>query len=70
NSENTKTPIFTIHRIIELNKSTVKTKGDANNISDFPVKYESIVGKTVNIKDKPFRIPYLGKITSWAFSLK
>ena len=70
NSENTKTPIFTIHRIVELNKNTVKTKGDANNISDPLIEYKSIVGKTVNIKSKPLRIPYLGKITSWAFSLK
>lgn len=54
---------FTIHRVIKMNEETVITKGDANNISDMPVKYGEIVGKTVSFDSKPFRIPYLGKIS-------
>jgi len=61
---------FTIHRIIELNEKTLKTKGDANNISDSPVKYEDVIGKTVNVFEKPFRIPKLGNVTIWAEGLK
>jgi len=54
---------FTIHRVTELNEKTLKTKGDANNVSDRPVKYEEVVGRTVEWNGKPFRIPKLGKIT-------
>ena len=61
---------FTIHRIIELNKDTLKTKGDANNVGDKPVEYEKIVGRTVNWKEKPVRIPQLGKLTIWASGLR
>ena len=61
---------FTIHRVIELNEETLKTKGDANNIADVPVEYDRVVGKTVNLKDKPFRIPQLGKLTIWASGLR
>lgn len=53
---------FTIHRVIEINEDTAITKGDANNVSDSPVKYNEIIGKAVTIKGKPFRIPFLGNI--------
>lgn len=61
---------FTIHRITELNKDTLKTKGDANNVSDLPIGYDKIVGKTVDWKEKPVRIPKLGKLTIWASELR
>ena len=61
---------FTIHRITELNEETLKTRGDANNVSDSPVKYEEVVGKTVNVFEKPLRIPKLGSVTIWAEGLK
>ncbi len=61
---------FTIHRIVELNEDTLKTKGDANDISDLPIKYDEIVGRTVNWKNKPIKIPQIGNITIWAASLK
>lgn len=53
---------FTIHRIIEINGDTIITKGDANNVSDTPIKFPSIIGKTVVINQKPLRIPFLGDI--------
>ena len=56
---------FTIHRITELNEETLKTKGDANNVSDRPIKYEEVVGRAVEWNGAPFRIPYLGKISIW-----
>lgn len=54
---------FTIHRVIEKNANTVITKGDANNISDAPVTYDEVIGKTVNFNNGPVRIPYLGQIS-------
>ncbi|OGM09337.1 signal peptidase I [Candidatus Woesebacteria bacterium RBG_13_36_22] len=55
---------FTIHRVAQLNEETVVTKGDANNTSDAPVRYEDIVGKTVTYSsNKPIRIPFLGSIS-------
>ena len=53
---------FTIHRVIKLNENTFITKGDANNMEDAPVKYEEVIGKTVTLNNKPFRIPFIGKI--------
>ena len=53
---------FTIHRIIKLNQNNLVTKGDANNVEDKPVDYKEVIGRVVNIGDKPFRIPFLGKI--------
>ncbi|MCK4918996.1 MAG: signal peptidase I, partial [Candidatus Pacebacteria bacterium] len=69
-SANNQTPIFTIHRIVKLNKSTIKTRGDANNIADPLVKYENVIGRALTIGDKPLRIPHLGKITSLASNLR
>ena len=54
---------FTVHRITELNDKTLRTKGDANNISDRPIKYDKVVGRVVEWNGKPFRIPYFGKIS-------
>ena len=53
---------FTIHRVIEMNKDSLVTKGDANNVKDSPVKYEEVVGKALTINNKSFRIPFLGMI--------
>ena len=61
---------FTIHRIVELNEDTLKTKGDANNIADASVEYDKVVGRTVCWKEDPVRIPHLGKLTIWASGLR
>jgi len=53
---------FTIHRVIEMNEDNLVTKGDANNVKDKPIKYEEVIGKTLTINNKPFRIPFLGTI--------
>jgi len=53
---------FTIHRVIEMNEDSLVTKGDANNVKDSPIKYEEVIGKTLTINNKPFRIPFLGRI--------
>jgi len=55
---------FTIHRVIKTNENTVVTKGDANNVSDAPIKYEEIIGKTLTFNQKPVRIPLLGNINT------
>jgi signal peptidase len=55
---------FTIHRVTELREETLVTKGDANNVSDSPVKYEKLIGKALTYKgDKIIKIPYLGHIS-------
>jgi len=54
---------FTIHRVVELRDATLITKGDANFKEDKPVKYEDVVGETVEVGDAPLRIPYLGFIS-------
>ena len=54
---------FTIHRVEEKLANTVITKGDANTTLDTPVKYEDIIGKTVEFRGKPFRIPFLGNVS-------
>lgn len=54
---------FTIHRVIEINENTILTRGDANNVNDSPVSYEEIIGKPLTIKNKPFRIPFVGLVS-------
>ena len=54
---------FTIHRVIRMNENSLVTKGDANNVEDSPIKYEEIIGKTLTINNKSFRIPFLGMIS-------
>ena len=45
-----------------MNEDNLVTKGDANNVKDKPIKYEEVIGKTLTINNKPFRIPFLGTI--------
>lgn len=54
---------FTIHRVVKMNEDTFITRGDANNVDDKPVKYEELIGKTVNFRNKPLRVPYLGNLS-------
>ena len=54
---------FTVHRIVKLNEDTLVTKGDANNVNDSPIEYGQIIGKLVELRNKPLRIPYLGLIS-------
>lgn len=57
---------FTIHRITEINEKNIVTKGDANNVSDNPVQFTDILGKTLEYKNgKPVRIPKLGNLSIW-----
>lgn len=55
-------PGFTIHRVERLKENTLITKGDANNVSDSPIKYEDVIGKAVRIKNRVVKLPYLGKL--------
>jgi len=60
---------FTIHRIIEIKGEKIITKGDANNISDTPIMFKDIVGKTLEWgSGKPIRIPEMGYISIWVNS--
>lgn len=61
---------FTIHRVAELKKNTLITKGDANFKDDKPVPYENVIGRTVSLFGKPLSIPYIGSITVFASNLK
>lgn len=55
---------FTIHRVIELRADTLVTKGDANNVSDEPVKYSDVIGKLYRLGNWNARIPKLGFIST------
>lgn len=68
--DQSKTPFFTIHRIIKIDENTIKTKGDANKISDKAINFDMIIGRTITWKNKPVRLPYLGTITTWASSFR
>lgn len=61
---------FTIHRIMSIETEKLITKGDANNIADRPIRYDEIIGRTVNYGNSPLKIPYIGSITIWAASLR
>ena len=54
---------FTIHRVVRFSNGQVITKGDANNTEDSPVRYQDIIGKTVEFQGKPFKIPKLGYVS-------
>jgi len=54
---------FTIHRVIKKRENSLVTKGDANNVSDIPIKFSDVIGKPVEIKENPIRIPFLGYIS-------
>lgn len=61
---------FTIHRIIELDKNSLRTKGDANEIPDSRIGYDKIIGRTVNWNNKPIRIPQIGNLSIWISEMK
>ncbi len=48
--------ILVIHRVIEIDKDTIITKGDANNMADSPITKADIKGVLV------WQIPYAGNI--------
>jgi len=54
---------FTVHRVIKINDQNFITRGDANAVSDKPVKYNKLIGRVVYLGNHPFRMPYLGRIT-------
>jgi signal peptidase len=54
---------FVIHRVIKIKENAIVTRGDANTAEDPPVAFEKIVGKMLEFREKPIKIPYLGKIT-------
>lgn len=57
---------YTIHRIKEINDIKIVTKGDANNISDVPIKFSDVVGKTLEYSNgSPVRIPRMGYFSIW-----
>lgn len=54
---------FTIHRVEKINENTIVTKGDANNVSDLPIAFSEVIGKTINFNSQTVRIPYLGNVS-------
>ena len=47
-----------VHRIIDINESTIITRGDANNASDSPITFNEVIGLYTGVK-----IPKVGYIT-------
>lgn len=57
---------FTIHRITDIDQAQgeMTTKGDANNVSDQPVRVADIIGRTLRWSSgKPVRVPKLGSVS-------
>lgn len=61
---------FTIHRIAELRKDELVTKGDANFNPDDPTAYEDVIGRAVKARGRYLRLPHLGSITVMANNIK
>ncbi len=55
-----------VHRIKEMEEERIVTRGDANNVDDQPIYYEMIVGRVIG-DEKPFRIPFLGKVSMFLY---
>lgn len=54
-----------IHRVVEVDGTTVVTRGDANTRPDDPISMDSIVGIVPTVRDGPVRVPYVGYVTLW-----
>ena len=57
--------ILVVHRIVDMDKETVTTRGDANNVEDEPVPLDHVKGRVIA------HIPHLGTVarilkTPWA----
>ena len=52
--------VLVIHRVIEVNKDTIVTKGDANMTEDNPVKKSAVLGSAVTVGGSTVKIPYIG----------
>ena len=53
---------FGIHRIVRIDGPTITTKGDANLIADEPIVFDQVIGRTLTIRGRLAKIPYLGNI--------
>ena len=55
--------IVATHRAIKVDDKTITTKGDSNNVEDYPIDKKEVIGKFT------FAIPKIGYIFSFATSL-
>ena len=53
---------FGIHRIVRIDGPSITTKGDANLIADEPIVFDQVIGRTLTIRGRLAKIPYLGNI--------
>ncbi|MCH8161132.1 MAG: signal peptidase I [Chloroflexi bacterium] len=53
---------FGIHRIVRIDGPSITTKGDANLIADEPIVFDQVIGRTLTIRGRMAKIPYLGNI--------
>ncbi len=53
---------FAIHRIVRIKGASITTKGDANPISDEPITFDQVIGRTFLVEGHLAKIPYLGHI--------
>lgn len=55
-----------IHRVIRIEGDTLITKGDNNWLPDPPVKFQSVIGKVLELGDNVVKVPLVGYLTLFA----
>lgn len=53
---------FGIHRIVQIDGETITTKGDANFAEDEPIEFDQIIGRTLTLRGRLAKIPFVGSI--------
>lgn len=53
---------FGIHRIVYIDGTTIVTKGDANLSADDPINFDQVIGRTLTIRGRLAKFPYLGNL--------
>lgn len=57
---------FIIHRVVKTGKNTVTTKGDGNTDTDPSIDRSEILGAVPTVKGRLLKIPFLGRISTFA----
>ncbi len=54
----------TVHRVVEIKDDMITTKGDGNAVEDVPIRFETVVGRVLEVSGRIVRVPYVGSVAS------